>query len=91
MQYLVQYADNNGMVMQWANAPSHLEEAADVLIDMGFDNMKYINDDTMIIVVCRTTYVAGNYSRGEVRQYANRILGLTPHDGSDGNADWWKE
>ena len=91
MQYLVQYADNNGRVMQWANAQSHLEAAADVLIDKGFDNMKYINDDTMIIVVCRTTYVAGNYSRGEVRQYANRILGLTPHDGSDGNADWWKE
>ncbi|MCS5630053.1 MAG: hypothetical protein NZ744_04430 [Pirellulaceae bacterium] len=34
--YLVQYADNETMVHQWAWADSHLDAAANVLIDRGF-------------------------------------------------------
>ena len=86
--YLVQYADNDGMVYQWAQADSHLDAAADVLIDRGFDPMLGKQDDTMIIVVRKQDWVAGNYTRQEVSVYADRVLGLMP---LDDNPDWWKE
>tara|TARA_Y100000296_G_scaffold84124_1_gene116674 strand:- start:1644 stop:1913 length:270 start_codon:yes stop_codon:yes gene_type:complete len=86
--YLVQYADENGMVYQWAQADTHLDAAADVLIDRGFDKMLHTNDDTTITVVRKHDYVAGNYIKSEVLKYADVSLGLDTH-GND--ADWWKE
>ena len=84
--YLVQYADKNGMVYQWAQADTHLDAAAYVLIDRGFDPMLHTNDDTLITVV-RRDYVAGNYTRQEVNAYADTALGLMH---LDDDPDWWK-
>ena len=85
--YLVQYADNNGMVYQWAQADTHLDAAADVLIDRGFDPMLHTQDDTLITVVRKNDWVAGNYTRQEVGVHADRALGLMS---LDDDPDWWK-
>ena len=37
--YLVQYADNSGMVYQWTQADNRLDAAAIVLIDRGSNDM----------------------------------------------------
>jgi hypothetical protein len=93
--YLVQYADEDGMVYQWAQADTHLCAAADVLIDRGFNPMLHTNDDTLITVVQRDSYVAGNYTRKEVEVHADRMLELLPMPTSPEDpttqADWWKE
>ena len=86
--YLVQYADGNGMVYQWAQSSTHLDAASDVLIDRGFDKMLHTNDDTRITVVRKHDYVAGNYTKSEVLKCADVSLGLATHDN---DADWWKE
>tara|TARA_R110002020_G_scaffold103752_13_gene243162 strand:- start:186 stop:461 length:276 start_codon:yes stop_codon:yes gene_type:complete len=88
--YLVQYADSNGMVYQWAQSSSHLDAASDVLIDRGFDKMLHTNDDTMITVVRKDDYVAGNYTRDEVLKCANVSLGLDTGT-LDDDPDWWRE
>ena len=85
--YLVQYADDNGMVYQWAQSSTHLDAAADVLIDRGFDKMLHTNDDATITVVRKHDYVAGNYTKCEVLKYADVSLGLDTH-GNDDN--WWR-
>ena len=85
--YLVQYADGNGVVYQWACADTHLDAAAAVLIDRGFDKMLHTNDDTTITVVRKDDYVAGNYTKGEVLKYADVSLGL---DTLDDDPDWWR-
>ena len=92
--YLVQYADDKGMVYQWALAASHLCAAADVLIDRGFNRMLHTNDDSFITVVC-DDYVVGNYTRKEVEVHADRVLGLSPMptlpNDPTTEADWWKD
>ncbi len=92
--YLVQYADNNGMVYQWTQADTHLDAAADVLIDRGFDPMLHKQDDTLITVVRKHDYVAGSYPKRDVKVHADRALGLTPTptlpDDPTNEADWWK-
>ena len=85
--YLVQYADGNGMVYQWAQSSTHLDAASDVLIDRGFDKMLHTNDDTTITVVRKYDCVAGNYTKGEVLKYADVSLGL---DTLDDDPDWWR-
>lgn len=89
--YLVQYAEDSGMVQVWAEAGNHLEAAANVLIDRGFDSMLHKRDDTLITVVCRDSSIAGSYPMQHVREYADRTLGLTtlPDDPTN-EADWWK-
>ncbi len=93
--YLVQYADTSGMVHQWTQAGTHLDAAAAVLIDRGFDPMLHKQGDTLIIVVRKSDYVAGSYTRLEVGVYADRVLGLTPTptlpDDPTTEADWWKD
>ena len=92
--YLVQYADVDRVVQVWAEGNNHLDAAAWVLIDKGFDSMLHKQDDTLIIAVCKDSHIAGIYPKGEVREHANRLLGLTPtptlpEDPTTG-ADWWK-
>ena len=77
--YLVQYADVDSVVQVWAEGNNHLDAAAWVLIDRGFDSMLHI---------------AGIYPKEAVREHADRLLGLTPtptlpEDPTTG-ADWWK-
>ena len=84
--YLVQYADVDSVVQVWAEGNNHLDAAAWVLIDRGFDSM--------IIAVCKDSHIAGIYPKGAVREHADRLLGLTPtptlpEDPTTG-ADWWK-
>ena len=92
--YLVQYADHKGMVYQWAQASSHLDAAANVLIDRGFDPMLHQQDNASILVVCKDSYIAGSYTRQEVQVYADRLLGFTPMptipEDPTNEADWWK-
>jgi hypothetical protein len=89
--YLVQYADNNTQAQVWAEADSHLDAAASVLIDRGFGSMLHKQDDTLITVVCRDSSIAGNYPKRDVREYADRTLGLTTlPDNPTTEADWWK-
>ena len=87
--YLVQYADSDGMVYQWTQSATHLDAASDVMIDRGFDSMLHDDDDdTMITVVRKGDYVAGNYTKREVIKYADVSLGL---DTRGNDEDWWKE
>ena len=92
--YLVQYADHKGMVYQWQQASSHLDAAANVLIDRGFDPMLHQQNDASIIVVHKGNYVAGSYTRQEVQVYADRLLGFTPvptmPEDPTTEADRWK-
>ena len=46
------------------------------------------DDDTMITVVRKGDYVAGNYTKREVIKYADVSLGL---DTRGNDEDWWKE
>jgi hypothetical protein len=74
--YLVQYADNEAVVHQWAWADSPLDAAANVLIDRGFSAMLHQNDETPIIVVCKNNWQAGVYPVSDVRARANNMVGL---------------
>ena len=52
--------------------------------------MLHTNDDTMITVVRKDDYVAGNYTRDEVLKCANVSLGLDTGT-LDDDPDWWRE
>ena len=87
--YLVQYTSNSGMVEIWAQAHNHLDAAASVLIDRGFDSMLHQQSDPTIKVVCRDSCRVGIYPKSHVVQYADGILGLTCFP--DDPADSWKD
>ena len=90
--YLVQYAENGGMVQIWTESNNHLDAAANVLIDRGFKSMLHKQDNTIITVVCKDSSIAGSYPKGEVREHADRRLGLTTlPDNPPDEADWWKK
>ena len=74
--YLVQYADNETVVHQWSWADSHIDAAANVLIDRGFSAMLHQNDETLIVVVCKNNWHAGVYPVSDVRARANHMVGL---------------
>ena len=86
--YLVQYADTSGMVYQWTQADTHLDAAAAVLIDRGFKPMLHEQDNALITVVCKNSYVAGSYPKRDVRAHADKALGLNTLP--DDPADWWR-
>ena len=87
--YLVQYASVDSMVHEWTKADSHMDAAANVLIDKGFDNLMWKNDDSIIVVVCKTNYVAGLYPVSQIKTRANNMVGLPQNP--ENNSDWWKD
>jgi|TARA_R110000823_G_scaffold227322_1_gene354693 hypothetical protein len=87
--YLVQYASVDSMVHEWTKADSHMDAAANVLIDKGFDNLMWKDDDSIIVVVCKTNYVAGLYPVSQIKTRANNMVGLPQNP--ENNSDWWKD
>ena len=89
--YLVQYATVTSRVHEWTKADSHINAAANVLIDKGFDPT-FKND--LVIVVCKNNWQAGVYPVSDVRVRADTMLGLTPEptppEDPTAKADWWK-
>ena len=90
--YLVQYATTGSRVYEWTKADNHINAATNVLIDKGFDPT-FEND--LVLVVHKNTWKAGVYSLSEVRQYADRRVGLSNvpdvrTDFPDDPADSWK-
>jgi len=86
--YLVQYASVESMVHEWTKADSHMDAAANVLIDKGFDSLMWKDDDSTIVVVCKNNYVAGLYTVAQVKTRANHMVGLPQNP--ENNPDWWK-
>jgi len=97
--YLVQYADDTGMVYQWAQASGHLDAAAMVVIDRGSESMLAhihgVDDDyKSITVVCKDTYIAGSYTMREVVSKADCMVGLSDKQWmpwADHSDDYWRE
>jgi|TARA_R110000744_G_scaffold86062_2_gene168265 hypothetical protein len=87
--YLVQYASVDSMVHEWTKADSHIDAAANVLIDKGFDNLMWKNDDSIIVVVCKNNYVAGLYPVSQIKTRANHMVGLPVEINHPD--DWWKD
>ena len=78
--YLVQYADTDGIVREWQYADSHLDAAAMVVIING--SSKMIANDApdsyqSITVVSKGDYIIGSYTIKEVVSRANCIVGLS--------------
>ena len=75
--YLVQYASVDSMVHEWTKADSHIDAAANVLIDKGFDNLMWKNDDSIIVVVCKNEPRHAPPTRGG--KLSSFILRKYPH------------
>jgi hypothetical protein len=95
--YLVQYADNSGMVYQWTQADNAFDAAASVMIDRGSESMlaNDADDDYQsITVVSKDSYVASGYTMREVESRANCMLGLSDQQWfpwADHSDDYWRE
>ena len=78
--YLVQYADTDGIVRAWTYADSHLDAAAMVVIINGSSKMiaKDAPDSYQsITVVSKGDYIVGSYTIKEVVSRANCMVGLS--------------
>ena len=95
--YLVQYADNSGMVYQWTQADNRLDAAANVLIDRGSNDMlanDAADEHQSITVVSKDNYIAGSYTMREVVSRADCMVGLSDKQWlpwADHSDDYWRE
>jgi hypothetical protein len=77
--YVVQYSTTKGVMHEWTRAVSHLDAAANVVIDKGSKDMLNGADDSYqsIIVVSKGDYIVGRYTMREVVSKADCMVGLS--------------
>ena len=95
--YVVQYSTTKGVMHEWTQAVSHLDAAANVVIDKGSKSMlaNDADDDYQsITVVSKADYTASRYTIREVESRADCILGLSDKQWfpwTDHSDDDWRE